>query len=180
MSRNSAIKHLFLTGYMGSGKSTIGRLLAKELTLPFYDLDTETERAEGLSVPDIFEQKGEPYFRAKETEVLKQLIQQKKAAIIALGGGSIINPDNLDLCKANGDIIYLKASVQTLSERVKNNKESRPIIVNISTGDELNAFIFKHLEDREPFYNKADLILNVNNKTAGQVVQELKSIYKTP
>ena len=121
MGRKSTKKHVFLTGYMGSGKSTIGLMLSKQLSMRFIDLDTEIEESEKMLVSEVFEIKGENYFRTKESNLLKEIIQNPDSAIIALGGGCVSDQNNLNLILNDGLLIYLKTSVSTIVKRIKND-----------------------------------------------------------
>jgi shikimate kinase len=173
MGSNSGIKHLFLTGYMGSGKTTVGKLLSNQLSLPFYDLDHEIEITESLTIAEIFKDKGESYFRLKEVAAINALIQNNTRSIIALGGGAIINPDNLKTCNQNGLLIYLKGSALTIFNRLKENKSKRPLLASFKNDDQLKRFISTHLKEREPFYRQADFTIKVDNKNPEQVVNEI-------
>jgi shikimate kinase len=173
MGGNSRINYLFLTGYMGSGKTTVGKLLSKQLSLPFFDLDAAIEQEESLAIAEIFKEKGESYFRVKEVETLSALIQNETRSIIALGGGTITNPDNLKICNDNGILIYLEGSVDTIFNRLKEDKSTRPLLASFKTDDRLRLFIDTHLKERQPFYRRADFIVNVDNKKPEQVVIEI-------
>ena len=123
---------IYLTGFMTSGKSTIGPILANVLGMGFYDLDKEIEKAEGSTVVEIFEKKGEAYFRQVEKNLLENFSKQNNI-IVSLGGGTITNIDNLNLLKRTGKIIYLKVSIDVLYKRLK-NKTDRPLFRDMVLG----------------------------------------------
>ena len=122
-------RHVFLTGFMGAGKSAVGAELSRRLGMDFRDLDREIEKIEGLSVKDVFESRGEDYFRRRETETLDSLCR-KSAAVISTGGGCVLTERNRETMDASGHVLYLKADVDTLWGRVR-GKRSRPLL-NVS------------------------------------------------
>ena len=162
---------------MGSGKSTIAKALAKELGINAKDLDEQIEAQVGLSVPEIFEQKGELFFRKKESQVLEDEINSDVDGILALGGGTPCYGNNMDsiLSQENVRSIYLKASISSLTKRVLSDSSERPLIKGIKTED-IPEFIGKHLFERMPFYERADLIVNVDQKSVEEVVGEIRDL----
>lgn len=166
---------LFLTGYMGSGKSYIGKILAQELSISFIDLDEQIVKLQGKEIPDIFREKGEIFFRKLETEVLKDILENKNSLVVALGGGTPCYGNNLDLIKndTQSRIIYLKASVNFLTERLYAEKDSRPVISHLDQKEDLEDFIRKHLFERSYYYLQANQIINVEDKTPGLIVEEI-------
>jgi len=120
-------RHIFLTGFMGAGKTTVGRELSRRLRMNFYDLDIEIERVQKLSITDIFKSCGEESFRQKETEMLLTLSQKASPAVFSTGGGVVLRGQNRDIMDASGKVFYLKANVDTLWNRVK-NKAGRPLL----------------------------------------------------
>ena len=116
---------IYLIGYMGAGKTTISKLLAKKMSLPLYDIDEEIEKEEKKSVSEIFKNDGELYFRILETEILKNI---KQNSIIDCGGGLPIYNNNMRFINSKGISIYLKASNNCLFNRLKNEKKNRPLI----------------------------------------------------
>jgi shikimate kinase len=118
--------NLFLVGMPGSGKSTLGRLLAKRLGKAFYDADSELERRLGVSIPVIFELEGEPGFRDREQEIIAEFVQHTHT-IFATGGGAVLRQLNRDCLKQNGSVLYLHATPETLWERTRRSKH-RPLL----------------------------------------------------
>ena len=163
---------IYLIGYMGAGKTTITKLLANELLLPFYDTDKEIEKKQKRSVSEILKRDGELYFRMLETELLKNITQN---SIIACGGGLPLYNDNMELINSKGISIYLKASNICLLNRLRNEKESRPLIEN-KTEEELEFFIKNGLQNRSPFYNLANYTVLVDNKSTDEVLREINSL----
>ncbi|MEG8946565.1 shikimate kinase [Rosettibacter firmus] len=166
---------IYLTGFMASGKSTIGPILSNVLGLDFYDLDQEIEEFEKSTIVEIFEKKGEPYFRNLESEILKKLTQ-KDNVVISLGGGTITFPDNYELMKNTGKIIYLKVSPEEIYKRLK-NKTDRPLLREFVLGEASKEEFMKRinelLEKRKPFYEKADLIVDTSSNPIGVTIDTI-------
>lgn len=169
---------LFLTGYMGSGKSSTGIELARQLSLTFVDLDEQIAQMQGKKISEIFDERGELFFRKLETEVLKDVLEDGNSLVIALGGGTPCYGNNLDLIKQDGNTrtIYLKASVDFLTERLFLEKDSRPVISHLDQKEELEDFIRKHLFERSYYYLQADHIVNVERKTPEIIAAEIIKI----
>lgn len=144
---------IFLTGYMGSGKTTAGKKLSQRLGYEFIDLDQFIEKEHSMKIPEIFRQKGEEAFRAMENNALKKLLTQDNL-VIACGGGTPCYYGNMDLMNQNGITIYLKMSTDALFSRLSQSKGERPILSG-KTDKELHDFIGRQLEKREDFYHKA-------------------------
>lgn len=170
------MKKIILLGYMGCGKSTIAVKLSKMINVPFVDLDEMIEKKANLSINAIFDTHGEIYFRRLEHEVFVELLQTPERIIIGLGGGTPCYANNHELLKGEGIVsIYLKASIETLFNRLVLNKSKRPLIADKSEG-EMKEFIAKHLFDRSFYYNQAQYKVNVDDKTIDQVVLDIVSI----
>ena len=165
--------NIYLLGYMGSGKSTLGKLLASKINCEFLDFDSFITEKEGMSISEIFQQKGEIYFRKKEMIYLQELVQESSDStkVIALGGGTPCYGNSMEVLNAsNGITVYLNVSFKALSERLWKEKTERPLVASKSSYDELEDFVRKHLFERSYFYNQAQLKI----KTApGQTAQEL-------
>ena len=167
---------IFLIGYMGSGKSTIARLLAEKTGVSSFDSDNLIEKKTGMSVPEIFQQKGEIYFRKLEHEMLKTIIASPEPMIVSLGGGTPCYANNHELLNGEGVIsVYLKGSIATLSERLSKSKTKRPLIDGLAE-NELGEFIAKHLFDRSYYYNKATYKVNIDGKSAADIVEEIAAL----
>lgn len=160
---------------MGSGKSAVGEALAEKLNLAFLDLDEEISREEKLSIPEIFTQKGEIYFRRKESEILQGLLEQEESFILALGGGTPCYGKNLQLLKEAADttLIYLKTGLFQLKQRLLSEKDKRPLIKDLESPEILEDFIRKHLFERTFYYNQSDLIIATDDKTIPEIVSEI-------
>ncbi len=166
---------LVLIGYMGSGKSSIGQKLSSVLNYNFIDLDSEIEKTEGTSIPDIFQHKGEIYFRKKEAAVLEDVVSGGDNAIIATGGGTPCYGRVMDDLLEQEDVItvYLKCSVDTLTDRLFNQKEHRPMISHLDTVELLNDFIRKHLFERSFYYNRAENTIVCDGMDEKEVVEKI-------
>ena len=165
-------KIYYLTGFMAAGKSTIGPILANTLGWNFYDLDKEVEKEERLKVVEIFEQKGEDYFRKSETALLEKLSQDDES-IISLGGGAIASDVNFRIIKSTGKIIYLKSSPEMAYKRLR-FKRDRPAFVfegeEVPSKEEFLERINKLLESRKKYYEQADFVIDTDNQTVGKTV----------
>jgi shikimate kinase/3-dehydroquinate synthase len=159
---------IFLVGMMGSGKTTIGKNLARTLHRTFVDLDHEIEARCGVRIPVVFEIEGETGFRKRESQVLDEMSLVPQL-ILATGGGAIIAPENRDVLKQRGLVVYLRASVEDLYRRTARDR-NRPLL---ATGD-ARATLKRLLIEREPLYESvADIILDTGSSTISAVVQEL-------
>ena len=164
---------IVLLGYMGSGKSTVGRQLAEKLSLPFLDLDNYIEEKTAKTIPDIFKEKGEIYFRLKEHEALKELLGDPEDAVIALGGGTPCYSNNMELILSHTqNVFYLRLGIAALAKRLQSEKEQRPLITHLPDL-ELPEFIGKHLFERAPFYNKAPHILQADKLDAPDLLSAI-------
>lgn len=152
----------FLVGFMGSGKSTIGKLLSERLNINYFDLDDVIQEQENKSISEIFSINGEDYFRIIEKKYLNQLMKEDQF-IISTGGGTPMSNYMIDLMQKNGVCIYLKCSSEILFNRLKNNKNKRPLISNLSEKN-LKLFIEKTLGERKMFYEKSEHIFCNNTE----------------
>lgn len=164
-----------LIGYMGSGKSTIGKDLATLLKYSFLDLDDLISEKENLSISDIFKTKGEIYFRRKEALYLKDVIDNSKNIILALGGGTPCYGNNLSLLLNNENVItfYLKLSIPNLAERLKKEQDKRPLISHLKSTEELQEFIGKHLFERSAYYSKAQHVISTDYKSQKDILEDI-------
>lgn len=162
---------LFLCGFMGCGKSALGRVLAEQLKMPLIDMDAEIVRQSGMTIPEIFEQKGESYFRKLESDMIRTLAQQ--TSIVSCGGGAMVNPINALTAKMyNGIIIYLQQSFEVCYERIRNDK-NRPIVQN-HTKEELQQLF----ERRERWYQVNATYSVLAEDTPEQSAEKVKEILK--
>lgn len=145
---------IFLVGYMGSGKSTTGRLLAEQLEWPFFDLDDEIEEKTGRSIPDIFKSEGEEVFRQIEHDSLWELVALYSKGVVATGGGTACFHDNLELMKQHGKVVFIDVPETLLFDRLKSKIFTRPVLAQMDD-KQLMEFIAKHLRERKPFYTQA-------------------------
>lgn len=153
---------IFLVGFMGSGKSTIGRRLANTIGAAFQDLDTIIEKAEGQSIPTIFSTKGEGYFREIESQHLKSISASEQVKVIAVGGGTPCFFDNMDWMNAHGMTFFLNPTVDILYQRLASETAHRPILSG-KTEDSLNTFIIEKLDARLQYYSKAQYIIDIKS-----------------
>ncbi|NER15813.1 shikimate kinase [Spongiivirga citrea] len=170
-------KKIVLLGYMGSGKSTIGKLLANKLKYQFIDLDQYIEKQEGHTIPNIFKNEGELYFRKKEHHYLKEVLALKQDVILSLGGGTPCFAGNMDVVKKGGaSSIYLKLSIPTIVKRLAPEKAGRPLIAHIEKEEDLLEFIGKHLFERSYYYNQAEHVVSVDQETHEQIIDSIQTM----
>ena len=154
------MRRIILIGYMGAGKTTVGKALAKELRMPFYDLDWYIESRMHKTVKEIFDERGEAGFRKIEHNMLHE-VAEFEDVIISCGGGTPCFFDNIDYMNRQGETVYLKATPEVLYGHLKMGKTIRPLLLN-KTADEVQVFIREQLTQREPYYSKAKHVLDVN------------------
>lgn len=176
------IMQIVLAGYMGSGKSRIGKVLAKKLKYRFTDLDQFIAQQEAMPVTALFRTKGELYFRKKERFYLEALLNTNENTVIALGGGTPCYGDNMELIlRHTPHVFYLKATVETLIQRLKRGQQSRPLIKDIKAAD-LPDFIRKHLFERSYFYLKAPYTIAVDGlqpkAVAAAILEKIREMEK--
>ncbi len=166
---------IVLLGYMASGKSYIGQELVVKLDYDFIDLDAYIEAKEKMSINDIFSTKGEIYFRKIETNHLTDIISDNKNLVLALGGGTPCYDDNMRLILSHKNCIsiYLKASIQTLKNRLLKEIKNRPLVSHLSTDEELTEFIGKHLFERSAFYNLANFSIATDDRSRDDIVENI-------
>lgn len=165
-------KIIYLTGFMGAGKSTIGPILANTIGWNSCDLDKLIEKKVGKKVRQIFEQDGEKYFRELESETLKELSTQNNL-VVSLGGGTMANEKNIAVLKNSGTIIYLKASEESFYKRLRYKRDRPSLSINETedfTKDALVDRIKKLMKERIKYYEQADIIVDTDNSTVGKTV----------
>ena len=165
-------KNLTLTGMMGVGKSTIGKILAKKLDYNFIDIDKIIEMKEGLSIALIFKNKTESYFRKIETEVT--LLELKKNnSVISLGGGAFMNNSIRKNVKKLSKSFWLDVSIEELTKRLKNNRQ-RPLLHGKNTNETIKKIYFK----RKKFYNEADFRVKCNSLKLEDIAKKIINLYE--
>ena len=165
---------IVLIGYMGSGKSTVGALLAKQLAIPFIDLDSYIETLTAMTVSELFEKKGAIYFRKLERQALETLLSSENSCVLATGGGAPCYGDNTAFIKIHADqLVYLKLSVESLVKRLSIEKDKRPLIAHLDAL-EMEDFIRKHLFERSFYYNQANLVCQIKEASAQEIAVEIK------
>jgi shikimate kinase len=170
----SNLNAIILIGYMGSGKSTVGRMLAQTHNLLFEDLDDVIAYDAATSIPELFIEKGAKAFRELEHQTLKVVIENAANKVISLGGGAPCYYDNMALVAATTPhVFYLNASHKTLAQRLFPDKNGRPLIAHAETEQALQSFIAKHLFERQPFYRQANHVISVDDKSIKAVVAEI-------
>lgn len=160
--------NIFLIGFMGAGKSTIARTLQKELGFPLVEMDERIVQEQGMSINDIFAQYGEAHFREIESQLVVDLGKQEPS-IVSCGGGVVVRPENTQNMKKSGRIVLLKASPETIFERVKNSTD-RPIL----NGHMNVEYIAELMEKRRALYEEAaDITIQTDGKTREQICEEI-------
>ena len=168
------MKHIILIGFMGSGKSTMGKLVANKLNCPFVDTDHYIEKKEGRKISAIFADDGEEYFRSLETEVLKELLESEKRKVLSLGGGTPLREENRALLKNGGYVIFLKITPNVAYARLKGDTK-RPLL-QVENPRERIAEL---LEYRNPIYESAaDYVLCEEKRSLDDVFLELSKIVR--
>lgn len=161
-----------LAGYMGSGKSRIAKLLSTATGFPLLDLDKEIVQRENASIAEIFQAKGELYFRRLERQILEQIVNSSQDTVLSLGGGTPAYFDNISLIKSTTRSFYLQASVPTLVSRLLKQKAKRPLIANVLDED-LPEFVAKHLFERLPYYAQCEFIITTDGKKPEDITSEI-------
>lgn len=150
------MKNIILVGMMSSGKTTLGKKLARHLGYRFVDLDKEIEQDQGMDIPSLFSQKGEAYFRDIESRILKQIVPNS-GVVVASGGGAPCFFDNMDFIKSAGVSIFLDVPAAELAKRISHHaKDDRPILSGVIS---LETELARRIEDRRPFYAQADFTI---------------------
>ncbi|MCL5246970.1 AAA family ATPase [Cellulophaga sp. 20_2_10] len=164
---------IVLVGYMGSGKSTVGKELSKRLKINFLDLDTYIEAKYKMSIPELFSTKGEIFFRKVEILCLKEIFASNEDFVLSTGGGTPCYGDNINvMTNGTNNVFYLNVPIPELIKRLVKEKAHRPLIANIPE-NELPEFIGTHLFERSYFYTKAHHTILVKQKDSATVVNEI-------
>ena len=172
--KNTKKRNIVLIGYMGSGKSTVGRKAARALEFEFLDTDALIEQEEAMTIANLFKEKGESYFRQKETELVEKLLLGPKGRIIATGGGLPMREENRELLKKLGTVVYLKAETDTLLKRLSGDT-TRPLLQQ----GELREKIESMLKVRNPVYEEtADLILQTDAMSFYEIICRMEKLVR--
>lgn len=165
---------IVLVGYMGSGKTTIGKALAKDLNLNFIDLDEYIKQSENMTIPNLFQSKGEIYFRKKEYVYLKEILIEQNNFVLSTGGGTPCYGDNMNtIIEKTENNFYLKVSLPGLVERLSKDKSERPLVKD-TPNEDLPEFIGKHLFERSFYYSQSNNIITCDAKVPSTIVEEIK------
>ncbi|HEU4495998.1 MAG TPA: shikimate kinase [Flavobacterium sp.] len=167
------MRKVIIIGYMGSGKSTIARLLSEKMQVKALDLDQIIENHTGVAIKNIFEAEGEIYFRKLESKIFREIMDSDESFILSLGGGTPCYANNHELLNAGGAVsFYLKCSIETLYQRLHLAKEGRPLIAAKDEG-QLKEFIAKSLFDRSFYYNQASYAISADGRSADEIVADI-------
>lgn len=170
MTPTTNMRNIVLTGFMGTGKTAVGKEISRRLSMRFVDIDQEVEKAEALPIKDIFARKGEAYFRKIETEMIRKHSSEKRI-VIATGGGAVLREENLAALRENGLIFCLTARPDTIHDRTSRN-DDRPLL----KGDDRMQKIVELLNSRSPLYAQAGILIDTDDKTPLQVADEIIGI----
>lgn len=163
------MNHIILIGFMGAGKTTVGKKLARRLNTDFVDTDDMVEEQTGQKISDIFAEKGEPYFRRLETEMLRKLTKRQERCVIAVGGGLPMQEENRPLLKELGTVVFLEADIETLVYRLRNDTK-RPKL----QGGSLRERIETLMNQREAVYlETADVRVSTDTQGYGSILNEI-------
>jgi shikimate kinase len=168
------MERIYLIGFMGSGKTTYGKLMSQKLKMDFFDLDEYIEKQYNRNISQLFEEWGEDKFRTVEKVCLHEMPVSENC-VIATGGGTPCFYDNIEYMNKNGDTIYLRTSVRELRDRLKLSVIKRPLIIGKSQ-DELEAYISEMLEKREKFYLKSRYILDTDDLNPNNLISAYNSL----
>jgi shikimate kinase len=163
---------IFLIGFMGSGKTHWGRLLAEKLNLSFFDLDAVISGTEKKTISQIFAEHGEEFFRYREKEVLEEIVSDHDKFILSCGGGTPCFFNNIEFIKDSGKVIWLNTSIDILKERLLKERATRPLIKAIGEA-ELKNYIIRKLGERKMYYEQADFIVNEETATVNSFLELL-------
>lgn len=167
--------NIYLLGYMGSGKSTLGKELALTLNYQFIDFDEYIVSQEAMTIPEIFKTKGEIYFRKKEAYFLNTLLSEDRTnTVVSLGGGTPCYGTNMEMItQSEVHTIYLNVPFKILSQRLWDHRGERPLVNNIKQYDALEDYVRKHLFERSYFYNKAQQNIKIKDQSPQEIIEEM-------
>lgn len=161
------MKNIVLTGFMGTGKTEVGRILSRKLGCVLVDADTEIEKEQKMTIAEIFKRYGEPKFRDIEADVIRRLSMMENT-IISTGGGAVLRQENMDNLRKNGVIVCLTASPETILKRTSSNND-RPLLQVENPLQKIKEL----LEFRRPYYEEADIMIDTEGKTPLEVAEEI-------
>lgn len=150
---------IFLLGFMGSGKSHWGRLLSQKLQVPFFDLDEQIVNGEGKSINEIFESKGEEYFRQVEKQTLHFITESRESMVMACGGGTPCYFNNIEYMNREGITVWLDVPLHVLHERLLRERSRRPLLKDLND-EQVRTFIIRKFSDRKIYYEQAEIVIN--------------------
>ncbi len=159
------MKNIYLVGFMGSGKSTVGKILSEKLNLKFVDVDSEIEKKEKKKISEIFKEKGERYFRELEKKEIEELTK-KNGIVVSTGGGLGANPENMKKMKETGTVIWLDVPLEEILKRCEND-ENRPLL------NQPIESLKKLYEERKKVYSMADVHIDTKNKTPEEIAKDI-------
>lgn len=172
------MKNIFLIGYMGCGKSSLGRKLAKAGGMEFMDMDSIIEQREGASISDIFHYQGEEYFRDAERALIEELGTAEGDMVISTGGGAPAWQNNMELMNSLGATIYLRRTAQQIASRLSpHGRQKRPKLRGLND-EELVAFMTTNMAEREPFYSKAKYCVDCAERSDAELIDYILQIVK--
>ena len=167
-------KHIYLIGYMGTGKTSVGKLLSERLNLPLLEMDEILSERFGMTINEIFDAFGEAAFRSAESDLLLEISTLENPSVVSCGGGVVLNDKNQEILRESGITVLLQAKPQEIYNRLKNNND-RPLI----SGSNKLEKISKIYEERLPIYEEAaEIIIDTDNKTPEEIVDELSPFCK--
>lgn len=166
------MKNLILTGFMGTGKTTIGRIVSERLSMDFADTDQLAEKIAGMSIYEMFSRFGEPYFRRVEKEAVKKVCSLANC-VVATGGGTLLDEENFRLLASTGPIVCLTASPTTILRNVEKCPQARPLLEGRYTVE----YIDRLIRERERYYNKADFFVSIEDRDPQQVASRVIECY---
>lgn len=169
---------IFLIGYMGCGKTSLGRKLARAAGLRFVDTDAAIEEREGATIADIFRYEGEEHFRVQERRLIDELADSEEDMIVSTGGGVPVWRDNMERMNAAGETVYLRRTPEQIASRLSpHGRSKRPKLRGLDDG-ELIAFMTADMAEREPFYSKAHICIDCAERSDAELTESVLSIIR--
>ncbi len=157
---------------MSSGKTHWGKCISRKLNIPFFDLDEQVEAAEGRTISEIFLHHGEEYFRRKEKEVLHIISESHDTFLMACGGGTPCYYNNIDYMNKSGTTVWISSSIDTMHQRLLKDREKRPLLEGL-TDEQVRGYIIKKFSDRKIYYEQATVIIDEENISDENFIQQL-------